>query len=300
MLPERRVPVEQFDPVEVAVMAPGKETLVIQGIRDESGIQDAGRTLADAVADSLEAVLDLQDAVLPVQDFRQFLLVVVALPLGLGQAGVPFVEGGLRDRRGIGLVERVDHRPGEAVARRTEGVDDDAVDQRVAGGPIPVEKEGIDGPEAVRNGHRVTDRDDGNRVQRPFIGDDQGIVVPDEDVLLLLLLRLGRLGLGLLLLVLPAPAALLPAGLARIGGRRHGGRIPRDRIYLQRSDVDPAEKVCRLAPAQGLRPRGFREHESRHGDGQQIFRPKIRHKPTIVQKYAISRSIPNRRPFRRP
>ena len=211
------------------------------------------------------------------------LFVIVALPLRLGKAGVPAVEGRLGDGGRIGEVQRVDDRPVQAVAGSLERVHDDTVDQRILGRDIPFVQEGIDTPETVRNLHRIPRRNRRKGIDLAAGPEKDRIVVPDEHVLDLRPRGRGRTFL-LVVLFLPGAAFL---SLFRPGFGCRRGRIPLQRIHLQGRDVDAAEQVRRFPPVQGAGARRFREHQPRQGGGQEIFRPQIRHKPIIMQRYTI-------------
>ena len=136
-------------------MLPGDEPLVVKAVGQPGGLQDAWGVFEDAVPAVLDAVLAVADGVLPMQDGGEPTLVVVALALGFGQAGVPAVELLLRDGQGVGAVQGVDPGPVEAVARGFQGVDDDAVREGVLRGDVPAVQEGIGRAEAFRDLHRV-------------------------------------------------------------------------------------------------------------------------------------------------
>ena len=130
------VPHERLHPVEEPVMLPGDQALVVQAVGKIGGLQDARGVLEDAVLDVLEAVLDLLDGVLAVEELRDFLLVVVALALGLGKTVVPGAELLGRDEGGIQPIQGVDARPVQAVAGRLQGIDDDPVGKGVLDGYV--------------------------------------------------------------------------------------------------------------------------------------------------------------------
>ena len=164
MVVERGVPVHDFHPVEIRVMLPGDKALVVEAVRQESGLEDARGVLPDAVSDMLEAVLDMLYGVLFAEDDLEFLLIVVFLALRLGKARVPAAELLLRDGRGVGEIQGVDDRPVQAVARRLQGVDDEPVREGVPRGHIPFIEERVRGAETVRHLHRIAREDLRRRV----------------------------------------------------------------------------------------------------------------------------------------
>ena len=155
MVVEGGVPHERLHPVEIAVVLPGDETLIVQAVRKIGGFQDARGVLEDAVLDVLKAVLDLLDGVLPMEEPCDLLLVVVLLALGLGEAVVPGAELFLRDNGGIPQVQGVDPGPVQAVAGRLQGIDDETVGEGILDGHVVLIQERIRQTEAVRHLHRI-------------------------------------------------------------------------------------------------------------------------------------------------
>ena len=93
-----RIPYKGLHPVEIRIVLPGDEALVVQAVGKVGGFQNARGVLQDAVLDVLEAVLDLLDGILAVEDPGDLLLVVVLLALGLGKAVIPGAELFRRDK----------------------------------------------------------------------------------------------------------------------------------------------------------------------------------------------------------
>ncbi len=159
------VPVEDFHLVVQAVVAPCYKALVIQAVREECGLEDAGRILPDAVLDALQAVLGLECGVLPAADFRELVMfVVVTLPFRLGKARIPGVELGDGGSGGVREIERVDYRPDERVSIGLEGVHHDPVGEGIGNGNVPFVTEGVREAEAVWDLHGVTGGDSGQGV----------------------------------------------------------------------------------------------------------------------------------------
>ena len=165
MVVGRGVPVDDLHTVEMTVMPPGDEPLVVEAVGQEGCLQDARGILPDAVPDGLDAVLAVLDGVLPVQDSRQgIVLIVIPFPLGLGKRSIPSVEAVHGHCGRIRQIQGVDAGPVNGVAFGTEGVDDDAVGQGIFGGNPPPVQPGIRLTDAVGNVHGVAGGDPGSRI----------------------------------------------------------------------------------------------------------------------------------------
>ena len=151
-----RIPGVRLHPVEIAVVLPGDEALVVEAVRKPGGLQDTRGVLDDAVPDTLDAVLDVLDGVLAVEGPLHLLLVFVLFPFRLGESLVPAAIALLRGEGGIGQVQGVDAGPVQGVARGFQGVDDEAVGEGVLDGHIVAVEERIGIPEAFRDPHRIT------------------------------------------------------------------------------------------------------------------------------------------------
>ena len=164
MVVERGVPVHDFHPVEVRVVLPCDEALVVETVREVGGLEDARGVLPDTVPDVLDAVLDMLHGILLPEDDLEFLLVVVFLPLRLGKARIPAAELLLREGGRIGEIEGVDDRPVQRVARRFQGIDDEPVREGVLRRHVPFIEERVRGPETVRHLHGIPCEDPRHRV----------------------------------------------------------------------------------------------------------------------------------------
>ena len=159
------VPLKYLHLVVQAVVPPGDQTLELQGIRQEGGLQHAGRVLDNAVLDALEAVLAVQDGILAVADGRVGdVLVGPALALGLAHGGPFLFPGGLGCGGGIGQEEGIYPGPEEGVSFGLEGVHHQLVGIAVLGGHVPLVEEGVGVLEAVRHLHGVPGEDLGHGV----------------------------------------------------------------------------------------------------------------------------------------
>ena len=261
------VPIEGFYAVEQAVMAPGYQTLVIEGVRQESGFQDTRGVLPDAVLDVLQAVFDVEDGVLPVQDLREFhILIDPAFLLGLAHGGELAFPGQFGGQGGIGQIKGVDDGPDESVALGLQGIDHQAVRITVFGGYVPLVQERIRDAQAVRHFHGVAGEDLGQGI---FLGKEVEVFFVGQAVQR----AAGGVRQGDGYAVWKGEGRTV--GKDRPDGVRNFGR---HRVPLRLGE--PGMQAC---GAVHIHAHGLRRHRSCDGQRHHDVRPKLCHNRTKLR-----------------